>query len=186
MRVSREEMARSHQKIVESASRLLRERGIDGAGVSEVMSDAGLTHGGFYRHFETKEALLAAALEAAFGEFSGSLEKALEEHSPSAALAGFRARYLSAAHVASPGAGCPAAAVGGEVARSSGGLKATFGAGVNRMLAALARCMGGSEQARFDQAARELATLVGALTLARATDRATASEILRACRPARQ
>jgi TetR/AcrR family transcriptional repressor of nem operon len=186
MRVSREEMARSHQKIVESASRLLRERGLDGAGVSEVMSDAGLTHGGFYRHFETKDALLSAALEAAFGEFSGHFEKALEERSASTALAGFRARYLSAGHVASPGVGCPAAAVAGEVARSPDGLKATFGAGVNRMLAALARCMGGSEQARFDQAARELATLVGAVTLARASDKETAGEILRACRAARR
>ena len=77
MRVSEEEKQKTHRRIVEGATRLVRERGIEGTSVSDVMSDAGLTNGGFYRHFETREALLVAAIEAVMaggGYYSPAIE----------------------------------------------------------------------------------------------------------------
>ncbi|MGH7888330.1 MAG: TetR/AcrR family transcriptional regulator, partial [Candidatus Binatia bacterium] len=68
MRRSREEAAKTRQEIVKAASTLLRERGLHGISVAELMSEIGLTHGGFYTHFDSKEALTAEAMEAAFGE----------------------------------------------------------------------------------------------------------------------
>ena len=95
MRVSQEEKDRSHGRIVESAARLVRERGIDSTSVSDVMGDAGMTHGGFYRHFDTKEALLAAALESAFDQILALLETQPGEDKPQASVAEYQAHYLS-------------------------------------------------------------------------------------------
>jgi len=72
MRVSREEMEKSHARIVAGAARLLRERGIENTSVADVMNDAGLTHGGFYRHFKTKDDLLIAALDKAFADLTAA------------------------------------------------------------------------------------------------------------------
>ena len=184
MRVSREEMARSHRKIVDSASRLLRERGVEGAGVAEVMSDAGLTHGGFYRHFETKEAMLLEALKDAFADFAGPLESASAGPVPARALAHFRARYLSPGHVANPGVGCPVAALAGEAGRGSDHLKSVFGDGVKRIIAAMALGLKGTAQERSTAATREFAMMVGAVAIARASDRKTGRAVLAACQPA--
>jgi TetR/AcrR family transcriptional repressor of nem operon len=189
MRVSREEKARSRARIVAAAARLVRERGLEGTGVADVMRDAGLTHGGFYRHFDDKDALVAAALEASFDDILARLDAtpadgaAAGRATPDGAApvgADFRAFYLSEAHVERPGIGCPVAALGGEVARGAAALRAAFGAGVRRMIAALARGIPGS--APDARATRELAMLVGALIIARASDPATARAVLAACR----
>ena len=74
VRVSQQEKDLSHQRIVASAARLIRERGVDGAGVAEVMKDAGMTAGGFYRHFASKDDLIAAALDTAFAQTLGRLD----------------------------------------------------------------------------------------------------------------
>ncbi len=160
----------------------MRERGIEGAGVADVMAEAGMTHGGFYRHFGTKDALLAAALEAAFGQTMSELDRRLGEGEPDAAVAGFKAFYLSQGHVDRPGIGCPAAAVASDAGRGSDALKATFGAGIRRMAAALAEGMKGSAQMRRASAMRELAMLAGAVAIARASDPETARDVLAACR----
>lgn len=182
MRVSQEEKTRSHERIVESAARLLRERGVESTGVAEVMGAAGLTHGGFYRHFEDKDALVAAALGSAFAQLTSTLEACFEGRDPAAAVAAFQVHYLSDGHVAQPGIGCPLAALGGEVARGPAALKAAFGAGVERMVTALAAGMPGPEPGRRAAAARKLAMLVGAAVIARASDPATARAVLDACR----
>lgn len=182
MRVSQEEMEESHKRIVQGAARLLRERGIEGASVADVMSEAGLTHGGFYRHFKTKEALVAAALRSAFEQLASALEARFDKYEPEAAVADYRADYLSKLHVEKPGIGCPIAALGGEVARGSDTLKIAFGAGVNRLIATLARGMKGAAQERRVGAARELAMLVGAVVIARASDPEAARAVLSACR----
>ena len=185
MRVSQEEKDQSHERIVASAARLMRERGTEGASVADVMRDAGLTHGGFYRHFGTKEEMLAVALQSAFdqtvAELDRRLDRQLGEQAPAAAVAGFRAFYLSRGHLERPGVGCPVAAVGADIGRGPAALKGAFGEGVRRMVAALARGMKGSAEARRAHAMRELALLVGALVVARASDPATAREMLLAC-----
>jgi TetR/AcrR family transcriptional repressor of nem operon len=113
MRVSNEEKERSRERILAAAGRLFRERGIEGASVGDIMGAAGMTHGGFYRHFASKEDLLAAALAKAFAAFARPLSEAPSGETAQA----FRARYLSQAHRAAPGEGCPAAALGADVAR---------------------------------------------------------------------
>jgi TetR/AcrR family transcriptional repressor of nem operon len=178
MRMSQEEKEKSHARIVASASQLLRERGLEGASVGDIMKAAGLTHGGFYKHFESKEALVEAAMAAAF---AGFVER-LEDGEPEQAFAAYRALYLSDAHKNHPGLGCPAAALGTEIGRMPQGLKAAFGAGVRRIVAAVARAMKGSAQAREAAAIRELSMLVGAVVIARACDDETAQAVLRACR----
>lgn len=181
-RVSRQEKDQSRGRIVRSAARLIRERGVEGASVGEVMKDAGLTHGGFYRHFESKDALVDGALEAAFEEILAPLEADLAEGSPKTVGERFRAFYLSEGHLRNEGRGCPAATLAGDIRRASPSNKAAFSAGVRRMLAALARTKPGNDRAREAAAARELAMLVGAVAIARAGDPDLAETMLAACR----
>lgn len=177
MRASQEEKDRSHARILASASRLFRERGLEGASVGDVMRDAGLTHGGFYKHFDSKQALAEGALEAAFADFA----RALEEGDPAEAYAAYRARYLSPEHRDNPCLGCPAATLGQDVGRGSERLRAAFGQGVRRIVGAMARAMRGSAEARRAAALREFSMLVGALVIARASDDDLAGEVLSAC-----
>jgi TetR/AcrR family transcriptional repressor of nem operon len=182
MRVSKAEKAQSRQRIIASAARLLRERGVDGTSVGDVMHDAGLTHGGFYRHFADKDALVAAAVADAFGQFSAELVTHAEAGDATDAAAAFIARYLSAAHVDNPGLGCPAAAAGADVGRAAADVREAFGAGVEAIIAALAAGLKGPH--RRDRALRQFALMVGAVTLARASDSATAEAVLAAARAA--
>ena len=181
MRMSQEEKQNSRRRIVSSAARMIRERGIDGASVADVMNDAGLTHGGFYRHFETKDALLAAALDASFGDMT----TLFDELGGPVAVDAFVRYYLSDEHVDHASLGCPVAALASEVTRQSDSLKQTFGAGVRRMIGRLAAGTEGSKPAAARAAAaRRLAMMVGSVVIARASDPVTAQVILDACRQA--
>ena len=178
MRMSKDEKERSHQRIVASAARLFRERGLEGASVGDVMAAAGMTHGGFYKHFDSKDALAGSALALAFAEFT----QPLEGNDDRDGYALYRARYLTPEHVTHPGLGCPVAALGQDIGRAAAGLKAEFGAGVRRIVAAIAERLKGSERARRRAAIRDFSMLVGAVVIARACDEATAVEVLEACR----
>ena len=182
MRVSQEEKDRTHARIIASAAKLFRVNGIEGASVGDVMQDAGMTHGGFYKHFESKEALLAAALDRAFEETFEKLGPELPETEAAPVSAKFRNFYLSAGHVASPAIGCPIAALGDDIGRSADLLKARFGAGVRRIVALLARGEAGSHRAREVRATRQIAMMAGAVMIARASDPDTARQVLAACR----
>lgn len=184
MRVSQEEKARTHARILASASRRMRERGVAGAGLAEVMRDAGMTNGGFYRHFPTREAMLACALEAAFDSFLTPLETAAAEGDPVEALAQFKALYLSSGHVENSGLGCPLPAVGSEVGHAGKELRQAFTAGLNRLVVQFAAGLSGDPSARRAEAIREIAMLAGAVMLARATNPAMAEQIVVACREA--
>ena len=178
MRASQAEKDKSHARILDSASRLIRSNGIEGASVAHVMRAAKLTHGGFYKHFDSKDALVESALDAAFAEF----ERALTRGHPDTAFAAYRNLYLSSDHMRNPGKGCPAAALGPEVARSSANLRAAFGRGVGRIVDAIARTMRGSVSARQEAAMREFSMMVGAVVIARASDPALAAQFFSACR----
>jgi TetR/AcrR family transcriptional repressor of nem operon len=182
MRRSREVKAETHSAIVAKASRLFRERGVEGTSVADVMAEAGLTHGGFYRHFEDKDALVAATIRAIFDGITESVEERAATVGADKAVEDYFAYYLSDEHLANPGFGCPAPTLGSEIARAPEALKAEFGASLNRSLAVFAKGLPGDETARRELATRELAMRIGAMVIARASDAATARAVLAACR----
>ena len=117
MRYRPEHKAEIHQKIVKDASRRIRAEGITGAGVSAVMRDAGLTHGGFYKHFGSKDELLMESLSAAFQEIADSLAHAGEQSQPETAWKAIVKTYLSLEYCDHVEYGCPLTALAPELAR---------------------------------------------------------------------
>lgn len=182
MRMSLEEKTRSHARIVASAARLARMHGVEGASVADVMRDAAMTHGGFYKHFASKDAMLEAALDHAFTETAQRLDPDLAPAEAAARSAAFLSFYLSDLHLRTPEHGCPIATLGIDVARGTASLKQRFGAGVRRIIGLLARGTTGSDHTRRARATRDLALMVGAAIIARASDPETAALVLAACR----
>lgn len=185
MRQSREAKAETHQAIITKASRLFRERGIEGTSVGDVMQAAEKTHGGFYRHFDSKEALLVAALERAFSDMLGDIDEGLVKGPPAEAMARLITFYLSPDRVEDIGGGCPVAALSGDVLRSSEAVRTVFGQGARRVIAAIASVLDGTEEERLRHAAQTFSMLAGALMIARASDPETADLVLNAARSAR-
>jgi TetR/AcrR family transcriptional regulator, transcriptional repressor for nem operon len=183
MRQSAEEKARTHERIVEIASARIREKGIEGPGVAEIMQAAGLTHGGFYKHFGSRDDLIAEAAEHAFAYADQTLDH--HAHDPHDPLASWVDWYVSEQHRDDPGAGrCPVAALVGDVGRADDGVRGGYDALVERYLGVLEDMLGGGGDAR-QQATIAVSTLVGSLVLARAIDDDTLSdEILRTVREA--
>jgi len=176
MRVTREKVAENRARIVETASRLFRERGFDGVGLDAIMKEAGLTHGGFYGHFASKEDLAAEAVACA-------LEQGAGLRSRNANVADFVSDYLSESHFADRANGCVLAALGGDVARRGEGVRSGVTSYVRTALERLAGLCRGTAAARRRRAITTLAGVVGAMTLARAVeDPALSEEILSTAR----
>src|SRR6476619_2991342 len=116
MKVSRQQAAQNRERIVEAAAQLFRERGFEGIGVADLMKEAGLTHGGFYGHFESKEDLMAQACTRASAR-SRALWTRLAERAPRDPLAEIASVYLTARHRDDPGDGCLMAALASDAAR---------------------------------------------------------------------
>lgn len=180
MRASRAEMDKSHQRIVENASRLMRQNGIETTSVNDVMTAAGLTHGGFYRHFESKDALVKAALEAAFTEALQTIEETWTMEGSK----DYFFHYLSQGHVSHPELGCPVSALGVDVSRAAPAVKETFTEGFNRVIDRLAESGKGTFEENRQAALVQFATLAGAVLIARATEPEAGQEVLSACRQA--
>ena len=189
MRVSKEAAVASRARIVAAASRLLRERGIEATSIADVMAAAGLTHGGFYRHFGSKDDLVAAALGAAF---AGHAERFAERRAAQGAQDALRAyveEYLSPEHVARPDRGCPVAALGAEAGRGSAEVCAAFARGVEETIARFVSAAPPGTDAAAARAAaiRRLATMVGAVIVARGVGPgALGEEVLAACAETRE
>lgn len=163
MKISKDQARANRQKVVEAASELYRAHGFEGVGVADVMKAAGFTHGGFYNHFDSKEALAAAAVRRAFERMADERAKAVD-------TADLLARYLSDLSRRSMGRGCPAAALGADAARQSDVVKAEFAAGVEDMVDTLVARLE-AEGVTGDLRARALnvvAKMAGALALSRA------------------
>ncbi|MBV9249477.1 MAG: TetR/AcrR family transcriptional regulator [Acetobacteraceae bacterium] len=167
MRVSRVQAAENRQTVINVASRLFRERGFDGIGLKDLMKAAGLTQGGFYKQFASKEDLAAQAsrraLESAFRRWSAAA--AANPEDPLGAVIAF---YLSLEHREEMMDGCPIVALGSDAARQGSDVKASFEAGIKTHLEILGRLLagtGGKEPSR--KAMAILSTIVGALTLSR-------------------
>ena len=171
MRRSREEKARTRQRIIAAASRLFRARGIQEVSVADVMSAVGLTVGGFYRHFPNKEALVAEAIEAASVETTertrGRLGGQMNRQRP---LAAMLEAYLSTEHRDNAADGCPVAALCSDVGREGRPTRAAFTLALRRVLAQVAEAIPGKSGAARERQLHAVAAAVGGVVLARATD----------------
>jgi TetR/AcrR family transcriptional repressor of nem operon len=169
MRRSAEEKAETRRQIVRTAGRLIRGRGLADTGVTEVMAEAGLTHGGFYRHFSSKDELAAAAVESAFAHMRARLEAITAKAPPGRKMAALIDTYLTEAHRDQPQHGCVMASVGMEAQRAGGVVQAAYEEGIARLLALFAaQIEAPPRQQREDRAQAVLSVMVGGLLLARA------------------
>jgi TetR/AcrR family transcriptional regulator, transcriptional repressor for nem operon len=154
-------------RIVAAASRGFREHGLAGASVAGVMAELGLTHGGFYAHFRDKDALVAAACSQALASLWADIGRHTDR-TPEAVVRAIARNYLTPAHRAGRADGCPIAALGAELARSSPAVRRAVARDVKARLAQLAPHMPGrTPQRRQDAATVLIATLVGTLLLSR-------------------
>ncbi|HEX6137620.1 MAG TPA: TetR/AcrR family transcriptional regulator [Casimicrobiaceae bacterium] len=177
---SRDHKRATRARIVEAAAAAFRGRGLAGVGVAELMQAAGLTHGGFYAHFGSKEALAAEAIGHAAAQTRRRLSDAAANAAPAKRLLAVVETYLSRQHGEHPERGCPVAALGAELSRGEGPAQEAFAATVREFLAWLEEQAADLPRAeRQRQAAGALATMVGALTVARAMgDSAAAADYL--------
>ncbi len=175
---------RSHRQILDAAARLMRRRGVSGAGVDAIMAEAGLTHGGFYAHFPSKSALAGAAAARALAETRQRWFSGLERLSAPARLNSLVSRYLSEAHVGDVEQGCPLPALGADLAREQAAAREAVEAELVKSLDALAAALPEGDGARArDQAAGVLAAAAGGVLLARmVSDEGLRARILRGSR----
>jgi len=181
VRYSSEHRQQTRARIVKEAAKEVRAKGPDGVAVAGVMARAGLTHGGFYAHFPSKDALVAEAVDAMFDDARGHSETLDQIEEPKAALRDYLRFYLSRAHRDGRDRGCPLPALSGDIARSPGVAGERFAQGIvalsGRLAGLLARVDVNEPEA---EANALLAQLVGAVSLARAvSDSAQSDAILR-------
>jgi TetR/AcrR family transcriptional repressor of nem operon len=178
MRVSREQFRENREKILEAAGRLFRERGFESVGVADVMKAAGLTHGGFYGHFKSKDDLIAQATVAAGMPFVQRWARTVETEGPKA-FGTIAEQYLSDRHCQDVGAGCQIASIGPEIARLKPEDRAEATAVIKRLVDILEQAAPGETEAeRRKTALRAYAGWIGATVLARiSADEAFSQEV---------
>lgn len=175
--------ARTRARIVGEAAKILREKGIAGASVDEIMEAAELTRGGFYAHFTDKNALVAEALALAFQEARQALFSSPDERRGRRWVEAAASRYLSKEHLAEPAMRCPLPPLTGEIARADALVRAVFTKNVIENVALAERLSGARGKHARAYVVRTLCAWLGALMVARAVDdEAFASEILEATR----
>jgi TetR/AcrR family transcriptional repressor of nem operon len=168
MRYSKEHKLETHARIVKKASVRLREKGAHGVGVADLMKEAGLTHGGFYAHFESRDALVVEAFAYAMDRSTERWGKLAAAIAPEQRLAAIVEGYLSPAHRDDPGHGCALPALGAEIARESPTTRHAFSAKLEQMIDMIAEQIPDQPpKAARKQAIAALGTMLGALVLAR-------------------
>ncbi|MDR7307258.1 TetR/AcrR family transcriptional regulator [Rhodoferax saidenbachensis] len=179
MKVTREQANQNRDRVLEVAGRLFRERGFDGIGVADLMKSAGLTHGGFYGQFASKEELMAEACERTFDK-AADFWAQLAERAEGNPLAAVMQAYLSKQHRDNPGEGCVMAALGADAARQGPSLRQAVTGGTRKVLDLFTNLAPGRAKAlKRERAVLAYASMVGALILARAVDdEALSDEIL--------
>jgi len=177
---SRAEKAKTHKRIVSIASKKFREEGLAGVGIAELMKEAGLTVGGFYKHFDSRDDLVAEAVSSAFGGWKRRVDAAASG-GPPVSLAKLIDDYLNAAHRDDPGTGCAFSALAPEIARSDKRTRALATEQVRNDIQLIAGLIPGRDaHAVRSQAILTFSALVGAMSLARAvSDEALSREILK-------
>jgi len=172
----------THERIVDAAARAIRRHGYAGVGVADVMKEVGLTHGGFYAHFKSRDALLVEALERAGQDSTGAVNRAAELHADKG-MSAFRSlveTYLSNSHLSTMETGCPVAALACDMPRQSQAVREASAARVERLIASVTSAL---PKAQRSAASVVAGTLVGTLQLARAIgDNAQGRAVLSAAR----
>ena len=171
-RMSDAEKQRSHNRILDAAARLFRQNGIGSTSVTDVMKAAGMTHGGFYRHFDSKEDLIAAAFNHAVDDVVSDMEQQTTRTGRGRARKDYIEKYLSQAHVKDSGQGCPLAAMATELARTGGDAR-NAGAAASARMANLLQI---NSDTGPKQGLAVMALLLGAVTLARLGETAEAKD----------
>lgn len=170
MRVSREKFAENRQKILEVAGVMFRENGFDGVGVADIMKACGLTHGGFYGHFQSKEELQLEVSRALIARVEVRW-KALIADASDRSLEALLDHYVSWCSVDNPGSSCVFVALMEEVSRSSGAVRATFNDGLSTLVDILAEIVPGeTPEERRKNGFTTLSSMMGAVSLARAVE----------------
>lgn len=179
MKVAKEQSAATRERILDEAAKLFRERGFDGIGVAELMQSIGLTHGGFYGHFSSKEELMAKACQRAVSTMLDGWKSHVDA-APAKSLAAITVPYLSTQHRDRSGTGCLMAALGPEVSRQAAPGRHAVTACLGSVLEFLVRLTPGKTAAtKRRKAIATFATMVGVLVIARAVnDRSLSEEIL--------
>jgi TetR/AcrR family transcriptional repressor of nem operon len=168
MRYSKEHKRETHARIVRKASVRLRERGAHGIGVADLMKDAGLTHGGFYAHFDSREALVIEAFAYAMDRSTDIWRKVAGQTPADKRLATIVRSYLTPVHRDDPGHGCAIPTLGAEIARESPRTRKAFAAKLEQMIDLLAAQIPDvPRKAARKQAMAAIATMMGTLVLAR-------------------
>ncbi|WP_230625641.1 TetR/AcrR family transcriptional regulator [Cupriavidus necator] len=165
MRYPLDQKAETHKHIVKAASTQFRKHGVNGIGVAQLMKSAGMTHGGFYAHFDSKDALIAEAIDAAFDQTMQFLEQAAQAAPPRQRKSAIVGAYVSKKHRDNPGSGCAIAALGTDVSRLDAKTRRRFEARVASLIELVA---GSDDEASRKDAIVTLAAMVGGLVMARA------------------
>jgi len=170
----------THERIVEAAARAIRRSGYGGTGVADIMKDAGLTHGGFYAHFDSREAMLAEAADRAGADTVATMTRVAGAAPPDQALHAIIRAYLSKAHVEAVETGCAVAALGSEMPRQAPQVRRAATRRIKEMIDLVARqSPDWGQPGAHERALVTVATAVGALVLARAVDDPKLSDALR-------
>jgi AcrR family transcriptional regulator len=170
----------THDRIVAAAARAIRRSGYDGTGVADIMKDAGLTHGGFYAHFPSREAMLAEAADRAGRESVAMMERIAASAPPQQALPAMMRAYLSKEHVEGVETGCATAALGSEMPRQAPAVRRAATRRIKETIDLVARQLPDwGQPSAHERALVTIATMVGALVLARAVDDSKLSDALR-------
>ena len=169
----------SHERIVDAAARAIRRSGYDGTGVADIMKEAGLTHGAFYAHFASREAMLAEAADRAGAESNAVAASVVAAVPPDQALQALMQVYLSKEHLASIETGCPISALGSEMPRQSPEVRRAATRRIKEMMDLIARQFPDwGQPAAHERALVTVATMVGTLILARAVNDVALSDAL--------
>lgn len=180
MRYGEDHKAETRARVVKAAASAMRRLGPDRVSVAEIMGEAGLTHGGFYAHFTSKDALVGAAVQAAFDQSRRRLTRMARAGDSQALLSGFVDFYVSAEHRDHPERGCPIALLSSDIPRQGPPARAAFDSGVDSLIEMIAsRLQVGAADERQGLAGSLLAEMAGAVALSRAvSDRALSDRLL--------
>jgi TetR/AcrR family transcriptional repressor of nem operon len=179
MRYDAEHKQKTRSKVLEVAAKAIRQDGPDRIGVAGVMAEAGLTHGGFYAHFKSKDDLVTAAIEQMFEESRARLKHEMEGHAPAQGLANYIDFYLSKKHRDARASGCPMAALASDLPRLPEQTRALFADGARRLTDAMAERLTALGYSDPQTLARStVSELVGALSLARVETDAKRSDAI--------
>lgn len=168
MRYSKEHKQETHARIVRKAAVKLREKGAHGIGVADLMKDAGLTHGGFYAHFDSREALVIEAFNYAMDRATDRWRKVVADVAPEKRLATIVDGYLTTVHRDDPGQGCAVPSLGAEIARETPKTRKAFAVKLEQMIDMMAdQILDVPRKAARKQAMATLATMMGTIVMSR-------------------